>query len=114
VRELELISELPTLLGGHAGSRVARWLGDDAAVIRAGAYSVVSVDSMVDGVHFRVSELTPAEIGHRALAGALSDLAAMGAEPGEAYLALGLPSGYVLAQARELIGGRPRWPLATG
>ena len=47
---------------------------------------------MVDGVHFRSGELSGEEIGHRALAAALSDLAAMGAEPGEAYLALGLPT----------------------
>lgn len=48
---------------------------------------------MVDGVHFRSRELSGDEIGHRALAAALSDLAAMGAEPGEAYVALGLPAG---------------------
>ena len=70
-----------------------RWLGDDAAVVRAGGYAVTSVDTMVDGVHFRGGELAPEEIGHRALGAALSDLAAMGAEPGEAYLALGLPAG---------------------
>ena len=42
---------------------------------------VVSVDTMVEGVHFRLKEgwATPAEVGHRALAGALSDIAAMGA-----------------------------------
>ena len=46
---------------------------------------------MVEGVHFRLGDgwATPAEVGHRALAGALSDLAAMGADPGEAYLVLG-------------------------
>ena len=54
-------------------------LGDDAAVVRGRGYAVTSVDTMVDGVHFRSGELTPGEIGHRALAGALSDLAAMGA-----------------------------------
>jgi thiamine-monophosphate kinase len=68
--------------------------GDDAAVVRSRGHAVTSVDTMVDGVHFRTEALTPAEIGHRALAGALSDLAAMGAAPGEAYIALGLPAGY--------------------
>jgi thiamine-monophosphate kinase len=76
-----------------AGARVCRSLGDDAAVVRARGHAVTSVDMMVDGVHFRSGQLTGEEIGHRALAGALSDLAAMGAEPGEAYLALGLPPG---------------------
>jgi thiamine-monophosphate kinase len=46
---------------------------------------------MVDGVHFRLGRRDAADAGHRALAGALSDLAAMGADAGEAYVALGLP-----------------------
>src|SRR5205807_817871 len=92
VRELELIERLEQLLRSDR-PRVLRGLGDDAAVVRAGAYAVTSVDTMVDGVHFRLGQLLPEEIGHRALAAAISDLAAMGASPGEAYLALGLPEG---------------------
>ena len=66
---------------------------------------VTSVDAMVEGVHFRLREgwQTPAEVGRRALAGALSDIAAMGAEPGEAYLALGLPAGFGQDAALELV-----------
>ena len=61
-----------------------RWLGDDAAVVRARPLAVTSVDAMVDGVHFRLDHprVTPADAGHRALAAALSDLAAMGADAG--------------------------------
>jgi thiamine-monophosphate kinase len=68
---------------------------------------VVSVDTMVDGVHFRLAPdwVTPAQAGARALAGALSDLAAMGAEPGEAYLALGLPAGFGAEPALEVVRG---------
>ena len=91
MRELELIEALEQVLG-RSSARTVRGRGDDAAVVRARPYSVTSVDAMVDGVHFLSAELTPEEIGHRALAGALSDLAAMGAEAGEAYLALGLPA----------------------
>ena len=73
--------------------RVLRGSGDDAAVVRARAVSVTSVDAMVDGVHFRLGVTASAEdAGHRALAAALSDLAAMGADPGEAYVVLGLPA----------------------
>ena len=54
---------------------------------------MTSLDAVTDGVHFRTDWLSPAEIGHRALAAALSDLAAMGADAGEAYMLLGLPSG---------------------
>jgi len=81
--------------------------GDDAAVVRTHPLSVVSVDTMVDGTHFRLRNgwASAAEVGHRALASALSDLAAMGARPGEAYLALGLPSGFDEHQAIALVRG---------
>ena len=46
---------------------------------------------MVDGTHFRLGQATPEDVGWRALAGALSDIAAMGAAPGEAYLSVVLP-----------------------
>ncbi len=70
------------MLGRREGSRVVRWIGDDCAVVRAGGYAAVSVDVMVDGTHFRLGAgATPEDAGRRALAGALSDLAAMGAEP---------------------------------
>jgi len=69
--------------------------GDDAAVVRARPLSVTSTDAMIDGVHFRLGDTaSAADAGHRALAGALSDLAAMGADPGEAYVVLGLPPGF--------------------
>jgi thiamine-monophosphate kinase len=84
---------------------VIRSIGDDAAVVRADRYAVTSVDAMVDGVHFRSDQLHPEEIGHRALAAAASDLAAMGARPGEAYLALGLPTGFGAERALALVTG---------
>jgi thiamine-monophosphate kinase len=84
---------------------VVRAIGDDAAVVRADRYAVTSVDAMVDGVHFRTEQLRPEEIGHRALAAAVSDLAAMGARPGEAYLALGLPAGFGSEAALALVQG---------
>jgi thiamine-monophosphate kinase len=77
--------------------------GDDAAVVRARALSVTSTDAMVDGVHFRLGvTASAADAGHRALAGALSDLAAMGAEPGEAYVVLGMPPGFAREDALAL------------
>jgi len=88
-----------------ADPRLVRGIGDDAAVVRAGGYAVTSLDTMVDGVHFRRGQLSAAEIGHRALAAALSDLAAMGAAPGEAYLALGVPAGAATADVVALAEG---------
>jgi thiamine-monophosphate kinase len=84
---------------------VVRSIGDDASVVRADRYAVTSVDAMVDGVHFRSGQLRPEEIGHRALAGAVSDLAAMGARPGEAYLVLGVPSGFGSKAAIAVVEG---------
>jgi thiamine-monophosphate kinase len=95
---------------------VLRGIGDDAAVVRARPYCVTSVDAMLDGVHFHLREgwATPAEVGHRALAGALSDLAAMGAEPGEAYLVLGLPAGFGEDEALQLVREAKRLAGDTG
>ncbi|HEY1566360.1 MAG TPA: thiamine-phosphate kinase [Solirubrobacteraceae bacterium] len=107
MRELELITQLEQVLAprGGLGATVLRWLGDDAAVVRGRGYAVTSVDTVVDGVHFRSGQLTPAEIGHRALGSALSDLAAMGARPGEAYLALCLPAGTEIESTLALLAG---------
>jgi thiamine-monophosphate kinase len=104
MRELELIEALKSVFSA-APPRVIRGIGDDAAVVRGAGYAVTSVDAMIDGVHFRSQQLPPEDIGHRALAGALSDLAAMGAAPGEAYLALGLPSGFEPEQALGVARG---------
>jgi thiamine-monophosphate kinase len=95
---------------------VLRGIGDDAAVVRARAVCATSVDAMVEGVHFRLAEewMTLAHVGGRALAAGLSDLAAMGAEAGEAYLVLGLPPGFTEAQALELVGGAHALARATG
>lgn len=113
MHERELIERLERLFEAR-GPRVIRGLGDDAAVVRAGRYAVTSIDAMVDGVHFRTGELSPEEIGHRALAAALSDLAAMGAAPGEAYLALGLPAGSDPEQVLALAAGASRLAARLG
>ncbi len=96
---------------------MVRGVGDDAAVVRvASGVSVTSVDAMVEGVHFRLSPgwATPGEVGHRALAGALSDLAAMGAAPCEAYIVLGVPGDLGEARAIELIRAAAALAVGTG
>jgi thiamine-monophosphate kinase len=113
MRELELITALEKTFP-RGGPRIVRWLGDDAAVVRGRGYAVVSVDTMVDGVHFRSAQLSAPDIGHRALAAALSDLAAMGAQPGEAYLALGLPADIEIGYAQELAEGAGALALSAG
>ena len=74
------------------GSR-ARGIGDDAAIITMprGDALVASVDSSVEGKHFRRGWLSPHEIGCRAVVAALSDLAAMAARPLGILVALAVP-----------------------
>ncbi|MGO9247015.1 MAG: thiamine-phosphate kinase [Solirubrobacteraceae bacterium] len=117
--ERSLIDSISAALGslppGH-DSRVVRGIGDDAAVVRSGgAVCVTSVDAMVEGVHFRLDDgsSSPFDVGWRALAGALSDLAAMGARPGEAYVALGVSSAVGEARALELMRGVLELATAT-
>lgn len=105
MRERELIEAIEGVFASGRSPRVVRSIGDDAAVVRAGGYAVTSLDAMVDGIHFRSGQLSEETIGHRALAAALSDLAAMGAEPGEAYLLLGLPEGFGAERAVSLARG---------
>jgi len=67
--------------------------GDDAAVTEPrGTATATTIDTIVEGVHFRLPEFPLEAVGRKALAAALSDLAAMGAEPGEAYVSLGAPA----------------------
>jgi thiamine-monophosphate kinase len=77
--------------------------GDDASVVRADAVLATSIDTVVDGVHFSLATHSPADVGHKALATALSDIAAMGAGPGEAYVAIVMPPDF--GGALELVGG---------
>jgi thiamine-monophosphate kinase len=113
MRERELIESLSHVLA-VGGQRVVRWIGDDAAVVRGRGYAVTSVDMMIEGIHFRSGQLSPAEIGHRALAGALSDLAAMAAGAGEAYLALGIPADAELEDGLALARGMQELASACG
>ena len=72
----------------------ATGIGDDAAVLSVpeGELLVVSTDATFEGVHFKRGWLTSREIGARATAAALSDLAAMAARPVGLLLALGVSS----------------------
>src|SRR3954470_22523686 len=113
--ELSLIAAFERLLQSRT-DRLVRWLGDDAAVVRARPFQVVSVDAMVDGVHFRLDHprVSPADAGHRALAAALSDLGAMGADAGEVYVTLGVPEGLGAGAVLELVGAMEALAERTG
>jgi thiamine-monophosphate kinase len=115
VNELELIAAFEQLLAPRS-ERIVRWVGDDAAVVRARPFAVTSIDALVDGVHFRLDHpgMTPADAGHRALAAALSDIAAMGADAGEAYVALGVPEGLGAEAVLDCVRGMEALAQRTG
>jgi thiamine-monophosphate kinase len=81
-------------------------IGDDAAVIDVGgARLVCSTDTICDLVHFRWGADSPEAIGHKALAVNLSDMAAMGAQPLAALVALSLPRSMELADVQRIYEG---------
>ncbi len=111
MRERDLIAAIAQATAPRS-DRVLRWIGDDAAVVRPGGIAVTSIDTVVDGVHVTLGAFSPADVGHRALAAALSDLAAMGAGSGEAYLALVLPERF--DGALDLVAGAEALAAETG
>lgn len=81
-------------------------IGDDTATIAEGQGTLVmSTDTSVENVHFRREWLSAEEIGWRATAAALSDLAAAAAAPSGVMLALTLPQGMADAELRSLVQG---------
>ena len=113
MREFELLASLRDRLGA-ANPRLRVGSGDDAAVTVPEGATATSVDAIVDGVHFRRDRASLPEIGHKGLAAALSDLAAMGAEAGEAYVVLGIPPDLDEEGCLALVDGIEELALATG
>ena len=82
-------------------------IGDDAAVVEPerNRLDVLTTDCQVEGVHFDQTFVGAADIGHKALAVNLSDLAAMGAAPRVALLSLVLPPALPMASVDALVDG---------
>jgi thiamine-monophosphate kinase len=90
--EFELIERILARMPATSGNRRVRvGSGDDAAVVESGAAAVVSVDALIQDVHFTLPQFPLEAVGRKGLAAGLSDLAAMGAVAGEAYIILGVP-----------------------
>ncbi len=111
--EFDLIRRHLTGLGA-ARADVCVDIGDDCALLRVpDAHELaVSIDTLVAGVHF-FPDCDPDALGHKSLAVGLSDLAAVGAEPAWATLALTLP-GADEAWLAAFAGGLGRLALAHG
>lgn len=93
-------------LAAALGDAAAGW-GDDAAILEwnGGPFLVASADLAIEEVHFRRAWLTLEEIGWRAAAAALSDLAACGAEPVAVLVSLGTSPALAAPALDELMGG---------
>jgi thiamine-monophosphate kinase len=114
MKEFDLIEKLRQRLPQTA-PRLILGSGDDAAVSVPGGATATSVDAVVEGVHFRRGPgFEPEDVGAKALATALSDLAAMGAEPGEAYVVLGVPPDAEEAELLRLADGLAEVAVAGG
>lgn len=84
--------------------------GDDCAVLDAAGPTVVTTDAVVEGVHFTLDTFSLEDVGHKALAVNLSDVAAMGAKPSWFTVALGIPPWVQRRQVKQLAAGMS--PLA--
>jgi thiamine-monophosphate kinase len=88
------------------GPRTLVGIGDDAAVLAVPDGRVVATtDFMLEGRHFRRDWSAAADVGHKAAARSLADLAAMGAEPSALLVALAAPADLPVSWARELAEG---------
>jgi thiamine-monophosphate kinase len=91
LEEFKLIRMITAQLG-IPSRRVLTGIGDDTAVLKFGAGKLLAtIDMQVEGIHFDLNYCLPAEIGHKALAVNLSDIAAMGGSPRYALVSLALP-----------------------
>jgi len=105
MNELELIARLTRTLPANASVVVGA--GDDCAVLECGAPDrqlLFKTDAVVEGIHF-TSETPAEQVGHKALARCLSDVAAMAGTPDSALITIGLPRAYDPARVEQLYHG---------
>ena len=91
-------------------------IGDDAAVAAGvrGEFDVLTTDALVEGVHFDLRFSSFADVGYKALAVNVSDIAAMGATPRLALLSLILPDRLTIADVDSLLDGFSRMADEAG
>lgn len=89
VGEFGLIDRLRKIVGEPGEGET--WVGDDAAVLRAPAGTILfTSDLMIEGVHFDLELTGPEDLGYKSIAVNVSDVAAMGGTPRRALVSLGL------------------------
>ena len=99
--EFDRIRRIAQVLGDQGTG-----LGDDCGLVREGEeFFAFSTDVSVEGVHFRREWITPEEVGWRATAAALSDLAAEGAEPIGLLCAVTMPARSAEGELLQVMAG---------
>lgn len=102
--EFGLIAAIEKVIGGNAGLIIG--IGDDAAVVRAPDGRVVATaDMLIEGRHFRREWSAPRDIGGKAAARNLADIAAMGARPTALLVSFAAPGDLEVSWVLELVGG---------
>lgn len=106
LHEFQLIETLHRRYG-QTSSNVVRGIGDDAAVVTPikGHEMVLTTDLLAEGVHFNLKTATFEDIGYKAAAANLSDIAAMGAKPNYLLVSLAIPSSQAASEIQRLYRG---------
>ena len=105
--EFPLIDRLATILGVPSDPRCIIGIGDDAAAWAPtpDTITVATADALVQGVHFDLATTSWLDLGWKAMAENVSDIAAMGCTPKYALITLGLPPDQAVAGVEELYRG---------
>lgn len=108
MRELKIVQRIAELASHQKpNSLLIRGIGDDCAIVRPqeDADLVFTTDFIIEDRHFRLDKSDAHDIGHKALARSLSDLAAMGSEPVFCLVSLALPAGLTEAWLTKFYEG---------
>jgi thiamine-monophosphate kinase len=114
--EFDLIDRLAALVSAPSSPRLAVDIGDDAAAWASepNAMTVATTDALVEGVHFDLMTTSWTDLGWKALAENVSDIAAMGCQPRYAFVALGLSASAPLDGVEDLYRGMAACGQAFG
>jgi thiamine-monophosphate kinase len=107
IGEFSLIDRIGKILPATRAKDLLIGIGDDTAVIRMDKRRalLVTCDIQVEGRHFRFDRITPYQLGRRAMAVNVSDIASMGGKPTFALVSLGLPGDFPVASYDRLFEG---------
>lgn len=104
--ELETIQVIRESLEGQPREGVVLGPGDDAAIFSFSSEDVVlTIDAMFEGIHFSLDTYDMADVGYKAMASSISDIAAMGGQPACALLSFSFGAAPTRSQVRGLMSG---------